>query len=175
MKKLSKLLVIALAVAMCLTGLCACGGNVARETYTFREVTFRTIEQGKLGTGGYNILTLSSDGSFELTVCNDTYYSSDNGESYNPVSMLCATIYGKYEVTNEDKDLGDKTVKITEVSAVVIEDVKYEGETLSKLNAYAATGSTGLNESLVGKEVIVDKSHGISEKIIMIVVVDKEA
>ena len=166
MKKLTqRLLCIGMALIMVLA-LAACGdsgnGGGASQvgTWELTDLTFRTIEQGKLTAASNGTITLYSDNSYVVSCARNTYYSSDGGETYNPTNYMNAILYGTYELVSEDAELGEKSIKITAISRAIVNG--YDTETAGATDADKEIMSS--NE-LIGKELYLGSDGKISEMI----------
>lgn len=166
MKKLTQqLLCVGMALVMILA-LAACGdsgssgGTVAIGTWELTDLTFRTIEQGKLAAASNCTITIYSDNTYVVACARNTLYSSDGGESYNPTNYNNAILYGTYELVSEDAELGEKAVKVTTIDRVL-------------RNGYdtAAAGPTDAekeimsNSELIGIDLYLGSDGKISEMI----------
>lgn len=163
MKKLTKrLLGVGMTLVM-LLALAACGdggksgGFSEVGTWELTDVLIRTIDQGKLSAGANSTITLYSDNTFVLTCARNTYYSSDGGETFNPVSYSGALIRGTYEITNDDAELGEKTMKVTKISRIV------KGNYDSDASATDADKELMANNELVGREIFLGSDGKMSE------------
>lgn len=166
MKKLTQqLLCVGMALVMILA-LAACGdsgssgGTVAIGTWELTDLTFRTIEQGKLATAFNSTITIYSDNTYVVASARNTLYSSDGGESYNPTNYINAILYGTYELINEDAELGEKTVKITTVSRAIV-----NGHDTETAGATDADKEIMSNNELLSKELYLGSDGKISEMI----------
>lgn len=160
MKKTSRIMAFVLAV-LAVLAMASCGGNKGAEevgTWEYSALSFRTIEQGKLGTGVFNAITVYSDGTFVLTAEQNTYYSSDGGETYNPVSDVYYIVRGTYETVEENAELGEKTIKINSITRVVTNEFDTETGTDAQK---AAMGTC----EAVGQEIILDAAYKMSEPV----------
>lgn len=161
MKKFQKLaLVAALAATVSCVGMFA-GCSSAKEevgTYHYNYSEFAKITQGSLIRSYSDVLTIYSDNTFTLSSVFDCYYSSD-GEAYNPVSYSACTAYGTYEVVSEDADLGEMTIKITDITKCVV-----DGETVV-LKEEFTDKVIEATKKVIDKEVILTFDYKISDSI----------
>lgn len=158
MKKI-KIVSVLIAALMIVSLLAACGeggGSGATEVVTAvkSKISFTTIEQGKLTTSDYTAATLYSDNTYMIITSNNTYYSSDGGETFNPTNDLEIIVYGKCEITDENTELGERTIKITSVDRVVSGDYDstVKGDDLSE-------------NSFIGTELILTNTHELSDNV----------
>lgn len=158
MKKILSVVLCLSLMLGCACMLTACGGNAGVTqvgTWEYAELTYRVIEQGKLNTGNFNNITLFSDNTFVLTVEMNTYYSSDGGETYNPVADNYYVVHGTYEVTDENAELGEKTIKIASITRVQTNEFDTETGTDAQK---AAMGTC----ETIGTEIILDAALKMS-------------
>lgn len=128
-------------------------------TWQLTELSAETITQGMLLHAVHNTITLFSDNTFVLTCVYDTDYSSDGGETFNPISYVDRFVHGKYEVVGSNEELGEQTIKITEITQVSYGD--YD----SVASATDEDKDAIKNNEVVGMEVILTSDHSMSEMI----------
>lgn len=164
-KYVKQLLCAALTIALVLS-LAACGGNGGNSgaaevgTWTLTDAKFVTIEQGKLVQTFSNTITLFSDNTYILSAVQNTYYSSDSGETFNPTYYANGSLYGTYETVSEDEELGEITVKIKSVTRIVTGD-GIDTNTSSATDDYKTKFLT--NSVLNGHEFILGSDYRMSE------------
>lgn len=160
-KQMKSVLCAVLALMIFALTACGSGGGGATQVGTWEssEIELRTIEQGKLNTLRYNTITLYSDNTFTMVNTQNTYYSSDGGETFNPVSDVGCIVYGKYETVEINEEIGDHTIKIAEITRV------QSGEFDSDTDATDANKEAMKSGDAVGFEVILTSDHKISEVI----------
>ena len=117
-------------------------------TWQNSVISFEVITQGKLCHAATAVLTLYEDNTFVLTDIYETSYSSDNGETYNPVSDVAVIVYGTYEVVETDEDLGESVIQFASVTRILRGEEEADEEALSSCG-------------LVGEEVIVSSDTKI--------------
>ena len=166
MKKFQKLaLIAAMTATVAGAGMMVGCGSPAKEelgVYHYNRSEYRVIEQGKLMNGYSSVMVINSDNTFSATTVYDSYYSSD-GETYSPVYYVACGLYGTYEVVSEDTDLGEKTVKITSVTALEFESIgRISSENFDEKTAEQ------VSSKLIGAEYVLDSAFKISEYIQMI-------
>ena len=74
----------------------------------------------------FDSLTLFSDNSYKLEKQYCTYVSTDGGETYVLRATNAAYILGKYEVVESNDELGEKTVKLSDISKVTLGDTSFD-------------------------------------------------
>lgn len=162
MKKI-KVLSALLAALMLMSLLAGCGGGSdgATEVGTWEnsEIELRTIEQGKLNTLRYNTITLYSDNTFTMVNTQNTYYSGDGGENFNPVNYISCIVSGKYETVDVNEEIGDRTIKFTEITRV------QSGEFDSDKDANDTNKEAMKSDEVIGVEIILTSDCKISEVI----------
>ena len=161
---MKKILSIVLALCLSLTCLFSCVTASAEAVATvgiweMTDVSRRDIEQGKLMTATNTTITLLPDGTYAISLVGNTHYSSDGGETYNPVSYLAIFAFGTYEVTEIDEDLGDVIINITSLDRVVCGD--YD----SAVNGTEDDAAALAAHSFVGTEIILGGDHKPAEMI----------
>ncbi len=156
-KTLSIVLALVLALTCFLAAASAEGSTAG--TWSLTTVSPRVIDQGMLMTGESCTITLLEDGTYILTSTMCTLYSSDGGETYNPVFNGAATIYGKYEVTEIDEELGDTIISILSVDRCLSGEYDSDIEASDELKALMAEHST------IGMEIILGSDHKVAEMI----------
>ena len=159
-KTLSIVLTLCLALTCLFTCLTASADAVAEAgIWEMTDITRSDIEQGKLINAVNNTITLLPDGTYAMSLVYDTHYSSDGGETYNPVSYIAIFVYGTYEVTEVDEDLGDVIINITSVDRVVCGD--YDSAVSGTEEDAAAMAAC----PFVGSEIILGGDHKPAEAI----------
>ena len=159
-KTLSVVLALCLALTCLFTCLAASAEAVAEVgTWELTDISRSDIEQGKLITATNSTITLLPDGTYALSLVHDTHYSSDGGETYNPVSYIAIFAYGTYEVTEVDEDLGDVIINITSLDRVVCGD--YDSAVSGTEEDAAAMAAS----PFVGSEIILGGDHKPAEMI----------
>lgn len=164
MKKINKM---ALAAVLTLTAagsmiFAGCGENASAKedlgTYHYNRSEYAVITQGSLIRSYSETVTIYSDYTFSATFVFDCYYSSD-GESFNPTAYKANTVYGVYEISYEDADLGEKGIKITDVTRVVT-----DGADVQKAD-FTSDLTDVINDSVLGKEITLASDYKSSESI----------
>lgn len=165
MKKMTRRrLCVGMALAMTLA-LAACGNGGSSSGTTMvgiwekTDYIGRTIEQGKLSAGANSTIVLFSDNTYALSLTRNTYYSSDGGETYNPTSYVGALAYGTYEITSDDAELGEKTMKFTTIDRVVA------GEYDTDVAVTDAEKEIMTGNEIIGKEIYLTSDGRMSELI----------
>lgn len=163
---MKKTLCIVLALTLTLTCLFTCVSALADAVpevnmWELTEITRRDIEQGKLISTYSNSITLIPDGTFALALVSDTLYSSDGGETYNPVNYFTIFLYGTYEVTEVDEELGDVIINITSIDRVV------RGDFDSAVNGTEEDAAAMAGHPFVGAEIILGSDHRLAELVDM--------
>ena len=161
---MKKTLSIVLALALTLTCLFTCisaSADAVSEVgvWELTEISRRDIEQGKLIYATNSTITLLPDGTYALSLVHNTNYSSDGGETYNPVSYIAIFAYGTYEVTEIDEDLGDVIITISSLDRVVNGD--YDSAVSGTDDDAAAMAA----HSFVGAELILGGDHKLADMI----------
>ena len=167
MKKIRNLIAVAAAVlaamivTVCVTG-CSGGGKIlgtwsinacdmwdARDQY---GVILRYVQNENI--------TISDDGTYVMNFSSQ-WTNTVDGIKFKASSGSSYVAYGTYEVTNEDTDLNEKTIKILTMDRIVGKggvdstDAALDAETKESLDKYV--------ETAVGKEVILDADYYMSE------------
>lgn len=160
-KSITTIVTLALVVVMALAFIACSGSKGATQIGTWESsvLNFTTIEQGKLGSAYINNITLYDDGTFVLTTVQNDYYSSDGGETYNPVSNIGVILYGKYETVELDEEIGDRTIKITEITRLVNHEFD------SAVSASDADKEAIANNEAIGTEIILGSDHKMANQI----------
>lgn len=154
---ISLALVIALALASCGESGSGSGGSTEVGTWELTELAPRTIDQGKLLAASHSTITTFSDNTFVLTEVQDTLYSSDGGETYNPTSYVNIIVHGKYETVSTDAELGESTIKITEITRVQQDDIDTDKAASDSDKQMMADCSA------VGMEIILGADYKMSQ------------
>ena len=162
MKKFVSVVLCLVLFASCITGLAACGKNNDAQAASVSEVGMWDAANILMWSpttpcANYEVITLFSDNTFHLTTCLLCYYTPDNGETYVQSFDFFATVRGKYETVSEDKELGEKTIKLTEITEIATRDTdsKQDSTLAEKLKDNPA----------VGRELVLGMDHKISEQI----------
>ena len=71
-------------------------------------------------------LSLYSDNTYKLEKQYYTYVSTDGGDSYVLRASGSTYLYGTYEVTETNEELGEQTVKLADVSKVILGENTFE-------------------------------------------------
>lgn len=164
-KQIRNVLCTTLALIM-LLALTACGGEsggaTALGTWHISEVEMRTIEQGKLAAAIGSVITVYSDNTFVLVNIGNTYYSSDGGETYVPTMDCTFTVYGKCETVDTNEELGERTIKVTEITRVLGgTEAGYNSDT----DASDAAKEAIKNNDFIGYEMILTGDYKIAEQV----------
>ena len=155
-KAVLALVLAALAcVSLLLTG-CSDGGAEIKGVYYKNDCMHSAIEQGKLVQSISSCLTIYSDNTFAANAISNSIYSSD-GTSYNPVFFVAYTVYGSYEVVNEDALLKETTIKIIDVQKPDTKD-----GTIEK-TAFEADVAAAIEDDIIGLEIILMSDFAMSE------------
>ena len=163
-KTLSIVLALCLALSCLFTCLTASAEAVAEVgVWELTDIARRDIEQGKLMTATNTTITLLPDGTYAISLVGDTHYSSDGGETYNPVSYITFFVYGTYEVAEIDEDLGDVIINITSLDRIVCGD--YDSAVSGTEEDAAALAA----HPFVGTEIILGGDHKPAEAIDMMI------
>lgn len=166
MKKMKRLLGAGLALVMVLA-LAACGGEGSSGSSSIvgiweaTDYQGRTITQGKLATGYNSTMILLSDNTYILSIAQNAYYSSDNGETYNPTNYISVQVYGTYTITNEDAELGERTVQINTVDRVINAGYDTDESATEEDRALMA------DNPLIGAEYYLTSDGRMSEAILL--------
>ncbi len=158
---MKKTLSIVLALVLALTCFLAVASaeGTTTGTWSLTTVSPRIIDQGALMTGENCTITLLEDGTYILTSAMCTLYSSDGGETYNPVFYGAATVYGTYEVTEIDEELGDTIINLLSVDRCV------SGEYDSDVDATDEVKAAMTAHATIGMEIILGSDHKVAEMI----------
>ena len=163
-KTLSIVLALCLALSCLFSCLTASAEAVAEAgVWELTDITRSDIEQGKLINAVNNTIPLLPDGTHAMSLVYDTHYSSDGGETYNPVSYITFFVYGTYEVTEIDEDLGDVIISITSLDRIVCGD--YD----SAVNGTEEDAAALAAHPFVGTEIILGGDHKPAEAIDMMI------
>lgn len=163
MKKAKRSIVVIIMVACMLATLVlsGCSEKVEeRGIYYYLDTVHSTIEQGQIMQTFSDTITIYSDNTFSSISTYYTLYSSD-GETWAPAYSNCNIVYGTYEISNEDADLGEKTMKITGITGY------YDVVGNSKVDAskFTEAAKAKINEEIINKEFILTSDSKISEKV----------
>lgn len=162
MKKFQKLALVAAmtATVSCVGMFAGCSAPAKEEVgiYHYNLTNFSKITQGWLLASWADTITIYSDNTFSLSSVYDSYYSSD-GEAFSPVYYSACTAYGTYEIVSEDADLGEKTIKITDITKCVV-----DGETVV-LKEEFTDKVIEATKKVLDKEVILTFDYKISDSI----------
>lgn len=150
------------AVSLMFVG-CSGGGAEVDAVYNRSEPTFEAFEQGYLIHAQTDSMTTMTDNTFGSVHIYDTLYSSD-GTSFNPVSYVFYNLYGTFEVTYEDTTLNERTISITDITAVETASGRTE-----KAN-FSADLTAALESDIIGKEVILTSDYQLSESLFSLAV-----
>lgn len=167
MKKLAqRLWCVGMALVMVLS-LAACGNSAP--TVAHKGTWELTNVRHMVYDGANVIITLSSnialfsDNTFVLTDVVNELYSSDGGETYSPLIYKNVIAHGKYEVTEENEELNETTIKITEITSFAIDGIdSKEIEMSAEEKELYVT-----NNASVGVEIILGADGKMSEMIDM--------
>lgn len=155
------LLICSLLLTGCGSGNTGNAGNAGASiegTHSALTVSTMSIEQGLLIFAGADTITIFSDNTFVLTSRADTYYSADGGQSVSNQGIQLTNLCGTFEVVDDNADIGERTIKITEVTYV-----QFNGEDLVPGEEYELSGGgmtipysfESYAESWTGKEIIL--------------------
>lgn len=165
MKKFTKLAMTA-AVALTMVGsaaaLAGCTGAPAKDLagiYTNNSSKYMQITQGKIILSFADSITLFSDNTFAASCVYECYYSSD-GEAYNPATYIACNMYGSYEVVSEDADLGEKTIKLSDVTKI-----EYGNNGVAEKSEWNSELAEYVNTNLIGFSTILTSDYKMAEPI----------
>lgn len=165
MKKYVSVIICLVLFASCLAGLTACGKNDAQAATGFSEVgiwentdvTNSVVDGANISMPSHETIVLYSDNTFALVSVMEIYYSTDGGETYNPLYDWFAKVYGKYETVGTNEELGERTVKITEITRILHRDTNSDSD--------SALAEMVKNNGAIGKEIILGADYKMSEKV----------
>lgn len=150
------------AVSLMFVG-CSGGGAEVDGVYNKSEPSYEAFAQGYLIHAQNDSMMVMTDNTFASVHIYDTLYSSD-GTTFNPVSYVFYNLYGTFEVTNEDTTLNERTISITDVTAVETASGRVE-----KAN-FSADLTAALESNIIGKAVILTSDYQLSESLFSVAV-----
>lgn len=165
MTKFKKFLSISALAIAAVSALAFGGCSETAETlgvYHYNHSEFVKITQGSLVRSYADSMAICSDDTFAASSVFDCYYSSD-GEAYNPVSYLAYSYYGTYEVINEDADLGEMTIRITDVIEFQTGDSGSYGK-----EDFSEEFIELVNSEYIGREIILTSDYKVSENLLSV-------
>lgn len=167
MKKLTqRLLCVGMALVMVLS-LAACGNAAPTDAH---KGTWELTNVDHIIHDGMNLIltkssniALFSDNTFVLTDVVILLYSSDGGETYSPLVYKNMNAHGKCEVIEENKELNETTIKITEITSFAVDGIdSTEMEMSAEEKELYVT-----NNASVGLEIILGADGKMSETVDM--------